>query len=229
MADTKVLADASSFGLVVVILQRTESKLPWKPVTYASRTMTDTERHNAQIEKEASALTWACEQFSMYLLGKSFLLETDHKPLISLLGTKNLDSLPPRILRFHLRIMRYNFSITHVPGKALITADAISRAPLHSDSTDSLDLQESAETFISAVVEALPASANHLEQIAKAQSTDPILQQVTKYCQEGWPAKHLIKGALKPYWCVRSELSLYNTLLMRAHRIVIPTCLQQDT
>ena len=91
-------------------------------------------------------------------------------------------------------MMRYNFSITHVPGKALITADALSRAPLHSDSTDSLDLQESAETFISAVVEALPASANRLEQIAKAQSTDPILQQVTKYCQDGWSAKHLIKG-----------------------------------
>ena len=85
------------------------------------------------------------------------------------------------------------------------------------------------ETFISAVVEALPASANCLEQIAKAQSTDPILQQVMKYCQEGWPAKHLVKGSLKPYWCIRSELSLYNTLLMCAHRIVIPTCLLQDT
>ena len=225
MADTKVSADASSFGLGAVILQRTESKLPWKPVAYASCTMSDTERHYAQIEKEALALTWACERFSMYLLGKSFLLETDHKPLILLL----LDSLPPRILRFRLRMMRYNFSITHVPGKALITADALSRAPLHSVSTDSFDLQESAETFISAVVEALPARANRLEQIAKAQSTDPILQKVTNYCQEGWPAKHLIKGSLKPYWCVRSELSLYNILLMRAHRIVIPTCLQQDT
>ena len=38
----------------------------------------------------------------------------------------------------------------------------------------------------------------------------------------------MIKGALKPYWCVRSEFSLHNTLLMRADRIVIPTCLQQD-
>ena len=100
MADTKVSADTSSFGLGAVILQRTESKLPWKPVAYASCAMTDTERHYAQIEKEALAHTWACEQFSMYLLGKSFLLETDHKLLISLLGTytKNLDSLPTRIL-----------------------------------------------------------------------------------------------------------------------------------
>lgn len=228
-ANTKVSADASSFGIGAVIMQRTETKQPWKPVAYASRTMTPTEVHYAQIEKEALALTWACERFSMYLLGKSFVLETDHKPLISLLSTKNLDSLPPRILRFRLRMMRYNFNIIHVPGKALVTADALSRAPLLSNSTDSLDLQESAETFISAVVEALPASAHCLEKIAKAQSTDPILQQVRKYCQEGWPAKNMINSLLKPYWCVRSELSLYYTLLMRAHRIVIPTCLQQDT
>ena len=227
-ADTKVSADASSFGLGAVILQRTESNSPWRPVAFASRTMTDTEVRYAQIEKEALALTWACERFSMYLLGKSFILETDHKPLISLLSAKNLDSLPPCILRFRLCMMRCSFNITHVPGKTLITADALSRAPLQFESTESFNLQESAETFISAVVEALPASADRLAQIATAQSTDPILQQVTKYCQEGWPAKYLIKGPLKPYWCVRSEFSLHNRLLMRADRIVIPTCLQQD-
>ena len=228
-ADTKVSADASSFGLGAVILQQTGTTQPWKPVAYALRTMSDTEAHYAQIEKEALALTWACERFSMYLLGKSFLLETDHKPLVSLLSTKNLDNLPPRILRFRLRMMRYNFTIVHVPGKALVIADALSRAPLHADVTDSFNLQESTETFISAVVEALPASASRLEQIAKAQSTDPILQQVTRFCQEGWPTNHMIKGSLRPYWCVRSELSMHNSLLLHAHRIVIPTCLQQDT
>ena len=77
--------------------------------------------------------------------------------------------------------MRYDFSIIHVAGKALITADALSRAPLPFESTESLDLQESAET----VVKALPASADCLAQIATAQSTDSILQQVIKYCQEG--------------------------------------------
>lgn len=104
-------------------------------------------------------------------------------------------------------------------------ADTLSRAPLISDS---LDLQESAETFISSIVEALPTSADHLEQIAKAQLIYPILQQDTRYCKEGWPAKHSICGPLKPYWSVHSELSLHNTLLMCADRIVIPTCLQQD-
>ena len=59
---------------------------------------------------------------------------------------------------------------------SFITTDALSRAPLLFELTKSFNLQESAETFISAVVEALSASADHLAQITTAQSTDPILQ-----------------------------------------------------
>ena len=36
----------------------------------------------------------------MYLLGRPFQMETDDKPLVSLLSTKSLDSLSPRVLRF---------------------------------------------------------------------------------------------------------------------------------
>ena len=60
----------------------------------------------------------------------TFHCETDHKPLIPLLSTKNLDELPPRIQRFRMRLMRYHFTISHVPGKSLIIADTLSRAPL---------------------------------------------------------------------------------------------------
>ena len=99
--------------------------------------MTDTEAHYAQIEKETLALIWACERFSMYLLRKCFLLETNQKPHVSLLSSKNQENLPLHILRFRLRMMRYNFTIVHVQGKALVIADALSRAPVHCDVTES--------------------------------------------------------------------------------------------
>ena len=49
--------------------------------------MSETERHYAQIEeKETLASTWACEKFPTYVLGKNFTIETEHKPLVPLLG-----------------------------------------------------------------------------------------------------------------------------------------------
>ena len=86
---TKVSADASSYGLGAVLLQKHD--IGWRPVYYASRSMTPTERRYAQVEKEALASTWACEKFSEYLVGLVFVIETDHKPLVSLLEKKSLD------------------------------------------------------------------------------------------------------------------------------------------
>ena len=79
-----------------------------KLVILASRSLTETETHYAQVEKEASAVTWACERISIYLIGLKFHIETDHKSLLSLLGRRSLDDLPPRIIQFRLRLMRFN-------------------------------------------------------------------------------------------------------------------------
>ena len=82
-APTKICADASAYGLGAVLLQQHNE---WKPVVFTSRSMTDVERRYSQIEKEALALVRACEKFSDYIIGKSIQLETDHKPLVLLLG-----------------------------------------------------------------------------------------------------------------------------------------------
>ena len=86
-----------------------------------SRSMTLTESRYVQIEKEALALTWACERYSDYLIGLQFNIETDHKPLVPLFSSKLLDELPIRVQRFRMRMMRFNFSICHIPGKNLTT------------------------------------------------------------------------------------------------------------
>ena len=107
-APTKISADASSYGLGAVLLQQRNGE--WHPVVYASRAKTEAEQHYAQIEKEALATVWECEKFSLYILGKRISVETDHKPLILLLGHKRLDNLPPRVLCFRLRFMQFDYS-----------------------------------------------------------------------------------------------------------------------
>ena len=114
-AKTKISADASAYGLGAVLLQ-SQDGVTWQPVAFASRSLNETELRYAQIEKEALAIVYACEKFSEYVLGKVILLETDHKPLVPLLGSKSLDILPPRVLCFRIRLMRFQYSINHVPG-----------------------------------------------------------------------------------------------------------------
>ena len=135
LAPTKVCADASSYWLGAVLLQKKNSS--WRPVVYASRSMTETEQRYAQVEKEALVATWACERFSLYILGMEFAIETDHKPLVPLLGAKHLDCLPPRIVRFRLLVSRFNYSISHIPGKLLYTVDVLSRFPSTFNTNDS--------------------------------------------------------------------------------------------
>ena len=108
--ETNISADSSSYGLGAVFLQKQRQSDPcWKPVAYASRSHTETECRYTQVEKEALACTWVAEKFADYVLGKMFTMETDHKPLVSLLGNKNLDNLPPRILRFRLHLSRFAY------------------------------------------------------------------------------------------------------------------------
>ena len=71
---------------------------------------------NAPIEKESLGVTWACEKFAEYVLGMTFHVETDHKPLVSLLSYKHLDELSPRIQRMRMSLMRFSYTISHVPA-----------------------------------------------------------------------------------------------------------------
>ena len=223
--DTIVSADASSYGIGAVLLQR-QLDGSVKPVSYASRSLTPTEQKYAQIEKEALGVTWACERFRDFLTGLQFQIETDHKPLVPLLGSNNLEDLPLRVQRFRLRLMRFKYTISHIPGKELVIADTLSRAPSNEVYQEEKEFRAEIQAYVDLVVRNIPTSEPKMLEIKQAQQKDEICQKVIQYCQEGWPDKSLVKGEWKQFFHVASELSIQDGLLLRGNRIVIPMALR---
>lgn len=70
-----IQCNASGKGLGAVLLQDS------KPVSYASRALTDTETRYSAIEAEMFAVVFACRKFHQYICGRSVVVESDHKHL----------------------------------------------------------------------------------------------------------------------------------------------------
>ena len=115
--------DASDYGLGAVLLQYSDD-LPF-PVAYASRKLLDREKNYSVVERECLAILFGITRFQYYLLGKEFLLEVDHKPLIYLNSSKSRNS---RLVRWSLNLQSYRFRIIHIAGKDNIGADLLSRS-----------------------------------------------------------------------------------------------------
>ena len=123
--------------------------------------------------------------------------------------------------------MRYDYNIVHVPGKELIIADTLSRAPRVS--TDGGDLEQEVDAYMNLILETLPATKRRLQEIKTQLETDPVLQQVMSYCRDGWPDYiSQTPGSVQPYWNDRAELTVQDGLLLKNSRIVIPSCMRLE-
>ena len=123
--------------------------------------------------------------------------------------------------------MCFSYTICHMPGKELYTADALSRAPLPTSN----DTQtEHIEQFVSTVVSTLPASTNWLQEYRTAQLADPVCADLIELCQKEWPQnKRQVPAKVQPYWPVQGELTLNDDLLLHGHHIVVPPSLRKET
>ncbi len=140
-----------------------------------------------------------------------------------------MDQLPPRIVRFRLRLNRYDYSIHDVAGKELHTADALSRAPLRESNHRETNEVAEIEKYVEMTTSTLPASGSRLDKYCQAQRNDEICRQVIEFCGNGWPQRQRVKGVLSLYWKERGSLTMNNGLLMYNDRIVIPQSLQKET
>ncbi|GJT33643.1 reverse transcriptase domain-containing protein [Tanacetum coccineum] len=104
----ELMCDASDYAIGAVLGQRHEKH--FRPIHYASKTMTEAESNYTTTEKEMLAVVYAFEKFRSYLIMNKSIVHTDHSGSQVIASTKRLlkaiialmGSPPPRICLYVL-------------------------------------------------------------------------------------------------------------------------------
>ena len=220
LVPTAISSDASPKGLGAMLWQQ-DRRGEWIPVAGASRSLTDTETRYSQMEREMLGVVFAITRFRQYVLGRQVQVFTDHKPLISIIH-KPFDEVPPRLQRWLVALMPYQFSLTYKPGQNLVCADTLSRAPLPEQICMPEECRGIGE-YVSMVLEEAPVKVSDIQLATKE---DPVLSSVMhRVLTNAWkgysPSEEL-------YYLVRDQLTVVDDILLLANRYVIPEALRRS-
>ena len=213
--ELRLACDASSYGIGAVISHVMDNGQE-RPIAYASRTLSPSERNYAQIEREALSIVFGVKKFHQFLYGRRFTLITDHKPLLAIFNPKS--AIPTlaaaRMQRWALVLSAYDYEIEFKRSEDHANCDALSRLP-HEDSTVG---SEGVVYSVSVIDDDFPITA---EDIGKATLVDPVLGKVHQFVMSGWP-EGCPDETLKPYHNRRNELSCEQDCVVWGSRVIIP-------
>jgi hypothetical protein len=192
--------DGSQTGVGAVILHRTAEGE--RPVAYASRALSAAERNYSQIHREALAIIFGIKKFHTYLYGRQFTLRTDHRPLVTIFGSKTdiPSTAAGRLIRWALLLSGYQYDIEYVKSADNI-ADGLSRLPLPLD--DKSDASDDC-SFVQFIENNFPIRALDLK---RETACDKTLNLVSQYVKTGWPLKG-VPAELTPYYRRRDEFNI---------------------
>ena len=206
--------DASEYGLGSTLMQE------GKPIAFASRALSSSEKNYAQIEKEMLAILFGLNKFHHFTYGRNVTIVTDHKPLVSIVK-KALTRAPKRLQAMLLRAQEYNFEVTYKSGKDNPIADALSRAPVNSSKSEEI-ISVNNLSFTS-------FKASRLDEIRMKTQSDDTLKLLKQTIIKGWPQnKASLPLSLTPYFNYRDELSVQDGIVLRGERVVIPTSMRHE-
>lgn len=203
--------DASMNGVGAAIMQ------DGQPVAYASKTLTQTERNYANIEREMLAIVFACQRFHQYIYGRHVIVHSDHKPLSAIMK-KPLHAAPPRLQRMMLSLQKYDLDVRHVSGKEVPIGDFLSRQPMSDCSEiEGLDLH------VHTVLSSMTYTDRSLENVRNETRTDLQMIALKQTIVRGWPSSRSdCPDMIREYFNHRDELSTADDLIFRGQTLVIP-------
>ena len=150
--ETVLQTDASIKGLGACLLQEE------KPIYFAGKALTKTQRGYIAIEIESLSVAWAVEKFHDFLYGCHFTLETDQKPLEAILS-RSLIQATSRLQHILIRTLPYNFTVRYIPGPKTLLADCLSRL---GDQKDTIKLPKS---HVYQISHQLPTRSDRLHEL----------------------------------------------------------------
>nr|GFC47266.1 retrovirus-related Pol polyprotein from transposon 17.6 [Tanacetum cinerariifolium] len=118
----ELMCDASDFAIGAVLGQRQDKH--FRPIHYASKTMTEAESNCNTTEKEMLAVVYAFEKFRSYLIMNKGIVYTDHSALKYLFAKKDSKA---RLLRWVLLLKEFTFKVIDTKGAENLAADHLSR------------------------------------------------------------------------------------------------------
>ena len=148
---------------------------------------------------------FAVRKLHQFLYGRHFVLRTDHKPLLRVLGEHVglPNAVVARLQRWAVILVTYDYTIQHIKGSENIVADFLSCLPEPVSSEDEVAIVHAINEFTGHPCGDIPLSA---EDVAKATTDDYLLTSLIRYVQHGWPQQH--DDCFVPYFRVRHELSI---------------------
>ena len=209
---TVIQVDASQEALGAALTQ------DGRPIAFASKSLTDTEKRYANIERELLACVFGAERFHTYIYGKHFTIESDHKPL-EMISSKNLTAAPARLQRMLLRLQRYDYHIIYRPGSLMVLPDSLSRLPA---------TRETKQIHLDVSVNLVQFSKPRLDELRAATQDDTVLHTLKQYILSGFPEKlRDLNRTVRDYWPFRDELSIEDGLVLKGTQVIIPASLRE--
>lgn len=214
-----IQTDSSKDGIGSVLLQA------GRPVAFSSRSLTDTEKEYAQIEKELLAVVHAVNKFHLYVYGRKFKVISDHKPLVSIMNKPISKISNHRLQRLKLKLVKYDFELVHKPGKELHIADLLSRNYIK----DPVEDDVSNEEMVHSVSVHLRMSESKKAEFKKCTQEDEELCKLVRYCNKGWPtSKKNVSHVVDQYWNLQNDIYVSDDLVFYKDRVIVPCKLRSN-